>query len=162
MPTFSLSVQKITSQLYDAVGKNIYVSQRRIRLMQDFSQVWKQSIPAMRQNTMDVWMEGQSVWPGYSNKSYPAWKAKMGYSPDLNKRTGAMKGAMHFGQINEMTPMLWVWGIDRTDSEWYEGKSGPYPEEANKVRPFMVMTKLFMVTVQNNMRDYIKKIFGIK
>ena len=122
MPTFSLSVQKITSQLYDAVGKNIYVSQRRIRLMQDFSQVWKQSIPAMRQNTMDVWMEGQSVWPGYSNKSYPAWKAKMGYSPDLNKRTEWIRQVdspenccRHFAADNRDDPAQGAnFSVDRT------------------------------------------------
>jgi len=156
---FSLSVEKITPGILDVVGKMVIVNPNGKKKLDNFTAVWRKSIPAMQQNTIDVWAQGQSTWMPL-RQGYIDWKAKQGFSTDKNVRKGQMKEALQYGQINEMAPMVWAYGIDQTDSRWIEGKSRtPYPEEANKKRPFMVMTKKLIDAVQENMKNYILKLF---
>lgn len=157
---FSLKVDVLPGGFFDLAGKTVVVSPRRREMLKDFSPVWQASIPAMRQNTSQVWNEGQSSWaplrPGYLK-----WKAAHGYSTKKNVRTGKMVGAMSTGQINITGNLQWVWGIDTGNPMWYEGSKSAiaYPIKANERRPFMRLTAEFIGKLRDNFKDYLAKIF---
>lgn len=155
----SISIENIAGGLFDFAGKNLIISPRRRKMLNDLSPLWKMTAPAMSANFRQVWSEGQSSWAPLS-AHYLKWKKAHGYSSKKNVRTGLMYDAMRTGQINAQLPRQWVWGIDRGSSEWIAGKSyTPYPEHANKLRHFVRLTKEFMTKLDENQKKYLGRIF---
>lgn len=156
---FNIAVIPLKNGVFSLAGKGIIMSPRFKQKAGDYTSVWKKSQVGMRKNIVQVWREGQGAWLPLSS-DYKKWKGLHGYSTQKNVQTGKMYNAMKYGQINEMAPTVWAYGIDRTSGDWTRGKAkGPYPEYANKQRPFVRLTKEFIDTVQNNMKDYIVKLW---
>lgn len=158
---FNLSVTALGGGIFDVTGRRVALSKRFKQKANDYTSVWKKSQVAMQQNVVDVWNAGQSAWMPL-RPDYVEWKRKQGWSTAKNIRTGDMRSAMQYGQVNEMQPQAWSWGIDAMDSKWYETTIEPYPALANAKRPFVALTKRFIDTVQDNMKNYMAKLFKNK
>jgi hypothetical protein len=139
-------------------GNKVNINKRVQEKLQDFTPFWTKERPVMEENFRKVWNEGQYTWPPNS-RAWTAYKAKMGYSTKIMHMTGKLVRAMVYGQEEVKAPTVWTWGIDRTNGEWYSGKSSrPYPEIQAETRPFAVILKDTFNRIVDDWVKYIKAI----
>lgn len=150
----------VRGPLLKALDNQIYVNPRLREKLNDFSPWFVKERGRMQANFMSVWAEGQHAWPAIS-ETYRKWKIKKGFSARIMQMRNWTLHAMLQGQLDVVTKTQWVWGIDRSNSMWYQGRSSmPYPETAAQTRPFAIILDQTWKAMEKDLRKYINKLFG--